>query len=315
MRYTVDVTSALSFGEDPNTLETSGDRIQQHLALIFPMFMKRILSPFAHWQWLRLPADRRLDEALAAVQAHIDRLILGARQWRREHPFEPSRNLLDAFLDDADLPGSGIADATVRANVLTMLLAGEDTTAHALAWTLLYLAGDRALQDELHAQASAAFGTAEVCPDIDTVRGLELFEAAVTEALRLRPVAPVQFFAPIEDTVVGGVQVDRGTTMFFINAPALHDARNFHQPTRFDPYRWLRKDEEAAHHARAFVQFGAGPRVCPGRHLAGLEMRLVLSMLMRHFRIELAVPAQDVREVLALTMGPDRLPVRLIPRS
>jgi cytochrome P450 len=314
MRYTVDVTSALSFGVDPNTLEVGQDRIQQHLAAIFPVFMQRILSPFTRWHWLPLPADRRLKRALTAVQHHIDGLIVGARTWRHGHPQASPRNLLDSFLDEADRPGSGISDATVRANVLTMLLAGEDTTAHALAWTMYYLAQHPHLQQELHEQAMAVLGAAEVCPDLDKLRALDLFEAAVTEALRLRPVAPVQFFAPLADTVIGGVQVPRGMTMFFINAPALHDPRHFHQPERYEPKRWLRTHGEGAHETRAFLQFGAGPRVCPGRHLAGLEMRLVLSMALKHFRIELAQPADRVREVLALTMGPARLGVRLLAR-
>jgi cytochrome P450 len=315
MRYTVDATSALSFGVDPNTLEMGQDRIQQHLAAIFPVFMQRILSPFARWHWLPLPADRRLARALVAVQRHIDGLMVGAREWRRENPQAAPRNLLDSFLDEADRPGSGISDATVRANVLTMLLAGEDTTAHALAWTMFYLAQQPRLQDELHELACSVLGASEVCPNLDKLRELDLLEAAVTEALRLRPVAPVQFFAPLADTVIGGVQVPRGMTMFFVNAPALNDPRHFHQPECYDPKRWLRSQGEGAHEPRAFVQFGAGPRVCPGRHLAGLEMRLVLSMALKHFRIELAEPADRVREVLALTMGPSRLRVRLVART
>ena len=65
------------------------------------------------------------------------------------------------------------------------------------------------------------------------------------------------------------------------------------------------------HDARAYVQFGAGPRVCPGRHLAGVELRLVLSMLARNFSMELAADPAEVKEVLAFTMMPSAMPVRL----
>jgi cytochrome P450 len=64
----------------------------------------------------------------------------------------------------------------------------------------------------------------------------------------------------------------------------------------------------------AYAQFGAGPRMCPGRFLAGVELRLVLSMLLRHFRLSLAVPPGEIREVMAFTMMPDRMPVRLQAR-
>ena len=69
-----------------------------------------------------------------------------------------------------------------------------------------------------------------------------------------------------------------------------------------------------AHEARAWVQFGAGPRVCPGRHLASQEIRLVLSMLMRHFRVEHTVDPASIGEFNAFTMMPTQLPLRLRPR-
>jgi cytochrome P450 len=66
---------------------------------------------------------------------------------------------------------------------------------------------------------------------------------------------------------------------------------------------------------RAYLQFGAGPRVCPGRHLATVEMRLALSMLMQSFTIELAIDPAKIQEVQAFTMVPDTMPVRLKPRE
>jgi len=69
------------------------------------------------------------------------------------------------------------------------------------------------------------------------------------------------------------------------------------------------------HNARAYAQFGAGPRVCPGRHLAGVELRLVLSMLARNFSVELASDAAAVNEVLAFTMMPSQLRVRMRLRT
>jgi cytochrome P450 len=73
--------------------------------------------------------------------------------------------------------------------------------------------------------------------------------------------------------------------------------------------------DEKAHDVRAYLQFGAGPRVCPGRHLATVEMRLALSMLMKSFTIELAIDPAKIREVQAFTMVPDTMPVRLRPRE
>jgi cytochrome P450 len=317
MRYTVDVTCTLAFGEDPNTIEREGNRIQQHLALIFPMIMKRVLTPFSRWRWLKLPADRRLDRSLAVVHQHVRELIEKARRRMRDEPSDTPRNLLEAMLAQRDAPGSGFSDEVVSANVLTLLLAGEDTTANSLAWSLFYLSADPALQDRLHHEARAAFGADPVCQQYEGIRALDRFEAVASEALRLRPVAPLVALEPLQDVVLRDVAVPARTVIYFLTRPGMMDPRHFHEPQRYDPERWLRPrgsdDEQAArpHETRAFLQFGAGPRVCPGRHLAAVEMRLVLSMLMHSFRVELAGEPADIREVLALSMMPSHMPVRL----
>jgi cytochrome P450 len=316
MRYTVDVTSALAFGEDPNTLERDGDRIQQHLAGILPMFMKRILMPVSYWHWFKLPADRKLDQDLAVVHAYVRDLIERTRQRMRDEPSDMPRNLLESFLQQRDEPGSGITDEVVSANVLTMLIAGEDTTANSIAWTLLLLAQEPGWQDRLHEEAVARLGQHAVCPDIEALRQLDLCEATVNEGQRMKPVVPIQSVEPTQDVTHDGVALPKGTAVYFINRPSLDSAEHFHEPTRFDPERWLRaRDAQPGpHNQRAFLQFGAGPRVCPGRHLAGVEMRLVMSMLMREFRIELACKPEEVQEVLAFTCTPSKMPIRLIRR-
>jgi cytochrome P450 len=313
MRYTVDVTCALAFGEDPDTLGCDGDRIQHHLAEIFPGYMRRLLTPWSYWRWFRLPRDRRLDRSLAAVHAHVADLVARARGRRAERGEGAPAHLLDALLDAASLPDSGVDDAVVAANVLTLLLAGEDTTAHSLAWTLPFLASDPAMQDRLHAEARAALGESAVCPGYDALRGLDLCEAAVNEAQRLQPVIGFLSFDAVEACELGGLSLPKDARIYVLMEPAQHDGMNFHEPARYDPDRWLRPREAqpGAHEPRGFLQFGAGPRVCPGRHLAGVEMRLVVSMLARSFRVELACERSAIRERCMFTIGPDRMPVRL----
>jgi cytochrome P450 len=312
-RYAVDVTSTLAFGEDTNTLEQEGDRIQQHLALIFPQVLQRVMTPFSHWKLLRLPADRRLDRALAAVHAHAHACIARARARLADADPAAPRHALEAML--LRQQALALSDEDIVANVITLLLGGEDTTAHSLAWTMMFLAADRPLQDRMHPQARAVLGAAAVCPDPAAVHRLEGFEHLAMESLRLKPVVPYNVFEPVADTVVGGVRVPARTKLFFINRPALMDPARFAEPERYHPDRWRGGAGTAAHDVRAFLGFGAGPRVCPGRHLATVEMRLVLSMLLNHFELELAVDPSTIEEVSALTMLPSAMPVRLHPRG
>ncbi|MCP3716184.1 cytochrome P450 [Paraburkholderia sp. CNPSo 3281] len=100
-------------------------------------------------------------------------------------------------------------------------------------------------------------------------------------------------------------------------SPPMLAARHYSQPGRFDPERWLRGHaggDARVHDPRAWVQFGAGPRVCPGRHLAAMEMRLVLSTLMNRFKVKLAADPSTIEEITAFAMVPSRMPVRLALR-
>lgn len=315
VRFTVDVTTALAFGEDPNTLEQQGDVIQDHLALVFPTIFARINAPFPYWRTFRLPRDRRFDRAMQAINAHVDTLIERARRRMRDDPSPAPRNVLEAMLAARDEPDSGLDDAVVRANVLTLLLAGEDTTAHTLAWTLYFLAQDGARQDQLHAAAREVLGEAPVCPDFEGVRRLDAFEALAHEATRFKPIVPLIFLEPLADVELAGVRLPAGTPLFFVLRPAMLDERHFAGAGEFRPERWAAGHGLQPHDMRAYVQFGAGPRVCPGRHLAGVEIRLVLSMLARHFTLQLAVEPAAIREVMAFTMMPSEMPVRLSLRA
>lgn len=315
VRYTVDVTTALAFGEDPNTLEQEGNLIQEHLALVFPTINARMNAPFPYWRYVKLPGVRRFDRAMAAINQHVERLVERARQRIREQPAAAPRNVLEAMLAAADEPGSGITDAEVSANVLTLLLAGEDTTAHTLAWTIYFLSQDAARQAQLAEAARAVLGDSPVCPAFEGVRELDAFEALANEATRFKPIVPLLFLEPLADVELAGVAVPRGTPLFFVLRPAMLDDRHFAHAAEFRPERWAAGHELQPHDMRAYAQFGAGPRVCPGRHLAAVEIRLVLSMLTRNFSMRLAVDPKAVREVLAFTMMPSAVPVRLTERG
>lgn len=125
---------------------------------------------------------------------------------------------------------------------------------------------------------------------------------------------PIIFLEPLTDVVLGDVELPAGTPMFFLLRPAMLDERRFGDALTYRPDRWSHDHPAGAHDTRAYLQFGAGPRVCPGRHLAAVEVRLVLSMLLAQFRVSLAADPASVREVLAFTMTPDAMPVRLQTR-
>jgi cytochrome P450 len=312
VRFTVDATTALAFGEDPNTIEESGNVIQEHLAEIFPTMMKRINAPIPLWRYFKLPSDRKFDRSLHAIHRHVESLIERSRRRMREQPSDNPRNLLEAMLDAASLPDSGITDEVIVANVMTLLLAGEDTTAHSLAWTMFFISQDMSLQSRLHKASADAFGSLQICPAFEDIKKLDLFESVTQEASRFKPVVPLMYLEPVVDVVLGNVSLPSGTPLFFMLRPSMLDSRHFGRPDEFLPERWSPGHLEVQpHDSKAYAQFGAGPRVCPGRYLAAIEMRLVLSMLSRNFSLELATSPDSIKEIAAFTMMPNTMPVRL----
>ena len=174
------------------------------------------------------------------------------------------------------------------------------------------MCADLALQTRLRTEALARLGAARICPTFEDVAHLDLFEATAHEATRLKPIIPLIYLEPLTDVVLGGIALPAGTPLFFLLRPSMQDDRHFGRPAEFLPERWSTGHAQVQpHDTRAYTQFGAGPRVCPGRHLAGVQLRLVLSMLARNFSVELAANPETIGEVMAFTMKPGSMPVRL----
>ena len=322
MRYTVDTIAGLAFGAEVNTLESNGHVIQQHLDKIFPALFKRILSPVATWRFFRSSADRQLERSIAEVNAAVTGFVQQARARMqtdpalREHP----RNLLEAMIAAADLPESGIDDEQVAGNVLTMLLAGEDTTANTLAWMihLLWL-NPEALSRAAEEVRSVVRDQAN--PTFDEMAQLDYVEACAHETMRLKPVAPILPLQAVHDVTVGDVRVPAGVIIQNIMRSDSVSDSHLPRATAFEPERWLAGVDGpgalASAAKRISMPFGAGPRICPGRYLALLEMKMAIAVLLGNFEIEnVATPdGGEAREQLAFTMQPVGLRMRLRARA
>lgn len=321
MRYTVDTIAGLAFGAEVNTLASDADVIQNHLNRIFPALFKRIFSPLPWWRWFPSAQDKALKRSVLEVNAAVDGFIaqartrLAAEPALREHP----RNLLEAMLVAADQPGSGIDDAQVAGNVMVMLLAGEDTAANTIAW-MIHL-----LWQHPQALARATEEVRRVCGDARTltpeqVAQLDFVEACAHETMRLKPVAPQNALQALRDTVLGNVQIEAGTIVMAVMRHDSVSEQHVPQAALFLPERWLAQGgptAQANSAKRISMPFGAGPRVCPGRHLAMLEMKVALATLLGHFEIEQVGTAdgEPPRELLQLAMGPVGLHMRLRERQ
>jgi cytochrome P450 len=314
--FTVDVTSALAFGHDLNTLERGESELQAHIQRVFAMSARRLIVPVRYWRWFKLPADRAVERSLAELQRAVLGFMDQARRRIAERPElrEAPENFLESMIAAQESDGT-FTDEEIVGNVFTLLLAGEDTTAHTMAWTIWFLCRNADVQERWAEEAREILGEDELPADYNTVGQFRYGEAVLRESMRLRPVAPLIGVEPLHDTIVADTYVPAGTRLLLLTRFAGREAVD--RGDEFDPQRWLEDGDAdgAAPDQKSFLPFGAGPRFCPGRNLAFLESKTGLAMIARSFELELDSSAGPVTELFSFTAVPQGLRVRLRERA
>lgn len=327
MRYSVDVTASLAFGIDVNTIQQPHNALQEHLDKLFPMLMRRMNAPFPYWRYIRLPVDRTFDRHLAAGHAAVRTFVQTARDRIATNPAlaEHPTNLLEAMLTAHDADGGTLSEAEVAGNVFTMLLAGEDTTANTLAWSLYLLHTHPQAWQAVVEEVDAFLGADVIPRSIQTASGLATIEDCSNESMRLRPVAPLGYLENNTPTEIEGIALPAGTFVLCAMRSGAVDANTALDAAEFRPSRWRVATAVADNAAgagdrqliAASMPFGAGPRICPGRYLAMLEMKMVLATIARNYQL-VEVGTEDgapPREHMAFAMSPVGLRMKISART
>ena len=256
------------------------------------------------------PGRRRLRHTMAYFEGVTDEII-AMRRRRLAHSAEAPDDLLTLLLRALD-PATGrpMSVAEVRANILTFLSAGHETTANALAWSAFLLSQSPEWTARVRAEADA-----ELSGDRNgLLERLVVTRAVVEEALRLYPsIAALSRSAECADTL-GETRLDPGT-LIVIAPYILHRHRALWvEPDLFDPTRFL-GPAKANIPRFAYLPFGVGPRTCIGSSFALQEATLVLARLVQRFDMQLASDAK-VWPLQKITLRPaSGLPMRISPRS
>jgi cytochrome P450 len=252
-----------------------------------------VFFPLArHALVLPIPIATRYRAARARLDAVVFGIIAERRRARAAGEAEGD-DLLAMLLDatDPEDPGATpMSDAQLRDEVMTLFLAGHETTAAALTWTWVLLATAPDAEARLHAELDAVLGrgAAARAPTFDDLPRLPYTRMVLAEAMRLRPPAYAVGRLCTERTTVGGFTIEPGWGV--VTSPWLvhHDARWWPEPERFLPERWATEDAERPR--LAYFPFGAGPRLCIGEQFAWTEAMLVLATLARRWRVRVAEP-------------------------
>lgn len=269
----------------------------RRLARAVAALQEGVIRPQFIPRWL--PTPHRLLELhwRSVVDAEVYAII--------DAPATPRDALLFDLKAATDEQGR-MSRKQLRDEVVTLFLAGHETTALALTWAIylvsLHPEVDGALVDEVRAVAGDAPLRVEHVPSLD------LTERVLKEAMRLYPPVYVIPRVCAERVKIGSYFIPKGAEIWLWPYFSQHDARYFARPERFDPNRFL-PDGEHAKHPRAYLPFGAGSRACVGRHFAMLEAVIALASIVRRFRLT-PVDGRPLRPHPRITLAPAR-PLRM----
>lgn len=268
--------------------------------------VSRFARPVFIPDWVPLPGHLRYRRGLRLIDAIVARVI----DERRAGAGEPD-TLLAVLQDARDENGAAMSDRQLRDEVITFLLAGHDTTALTLSWTLHLLGRHPEIDARLGAHIDEIL--AGNSPTYADLPRLAYAEHVVTEAMRLFPPAWIIGREARRDCVIGGYPVRAGTGIA-ISPWVLHrDPRHFADPGEFRPERW-QGDLMKRLPRFAFMPFGGGPRICIGNRFAMAEAVLILAVLIQRFRF---VTDRDrhVVPIPSMTLRPQGgIPARLVSR-
>lgn len=313
MAFTIDVTTAIAFGYELDTINNKADSFQEHLECIFPMINERVTAPIPIWRVIQRKKDKKLITSLETIEKIIYQFIEDARNRLEKTPELKSNltNFLEALLsDDNEVP---FTNEEIYGNIFTMLLAGEDTTSNSISWAIYFLALNPEVVRKIREEANMVYGKSELPKTSKELLKLKYANAVVQETIRLKPTTPQLYMEALEDVTIENVEIAKSTKIILQTKVAQTEETYFSNPNVFSPERWLKSEcpMHQNHSPEMMKAFGGGARFCPGMKLAINEMVILISMLCKHFDFSMTVNPEDVREQFSFTMYPDNLFIKL----
>lgn len=293
MQLTLSIISQALFtretGRDADTVSRAATTLVEHLGWKF-------VTLFPPPDYLPTPRNLRYRRAIRDLDEIVYRII----GERRRHPAEAS-DLLAMLLEVRDEDtGEGMTDKQLRDEVMTMYLAGHETTAVALAWTFYLLSKHPAVERQLRAEVTATLnGRTPTMADLPT---LPYTRRVIDESMRLYPPAWAISRRNLRADEIGGYHIPANSFVFFSPYVMHRHPAYWDNPEGFDPERFT-AEQEKGRPRYAYFPFGGGPRQCIGNIFALTEAQLILVMVMQQYRLAL-VPGQTIEPAPLVTLRP-----------
>ncbi len=290
MTLALGIVNKTLFGMD---VRAQSDRIGELMHTILEGANDRLIRYAPFWERLTHSRAHRERAAREELFAIVERIIA-------EHRNMPDNgDLLSMLLAARDDDGQPMSDRQLRDEVITLFIAGHETTANLLAFALWLVSENRHIEDKLLREIATLSGTP---PAVADLAKLPYVEMTLKEAMRLYPPAAGAAREPIHDLEMAGYRIPRGAQILISSYSMHRDPALFVEPDKFDPERFS-AEREAAIPKFAYLPFGGGPRVCIGNAFAMMEARLALTTMLQRYQFSLA-PNTRVQTEQLFTIRP-----------
>ena len=302
MHLTLGIVAKTLFDAD---ISREAEEVDAALVVLMNKFLRQAGLALLLPSWVPLPTSRLLQRAVG----RLDKVIYGIIE-RRRSSGQMSGDLLSVFLQVQDEEGVGMTDRQLHDEIMTLFLAGHETTANVLSWTWFLLGRNPEAEEKLAEELKRVLGGRIPTP-ADLPR-LVYTDMLLRESMRLYPPVWVIGRRALAPFRLGEYELPANTNVLISQLILHRDARYFPEPEKFDPDRWSANDPRAASLPRfAYFPFGGGPRVCIGAGFAMMEAVLLLATIAQQFRVRIA-PGQKVAMQTTVTLRPrNGIPVTL----
>jgi cytochrome P450 len=291
-RLTLEVVVKTLFNSD---VSNDADHVGQTLSEIVRPFASQATLKWILDNRLPTPGHRRYFNAVAEIDRIVFRIIAERRASKSDQG-----DLLSMLLQAQDEDGSQMTDSQLRDEVMTLFLAGHETTALALSWTWYLLATHPEAEKKFHRELDEVLQGRT--PTVGDLQKLTYTDMIVKETLRLYPPAYAVGREALEDTEIGGFRVPKKSQIFAFQWVTHRDERYFVNPDTFEPERWTPERAEQIP-KYAYFPFGGGPRQCIGNYFAMMEIVLLLATIGQRFKFSLQ-PDHKVEVLPVLSLRP-----------
>jgi len=270
--------------------------------------MFHMTHPITLPQWMPTPRNIKTNQAYDLLNVTINDIIESRRA-----TMEDKGDLLSMLLLSQDENGEQMSDRQIRDEAMTLFLAGHETTANTLTWTLYLLSEHPEIRETLLAEIDSVLGDRRAT--MDDLNNLTYTEQVIKESMRLYPPAWIGTRIVKDEAVtLSKVTAEKDTILIFSQYLTHRDPQLWDNPETFDPSRWT-PEAEKSRHKFAYFPFGGGPRVCIGNHFAMMEAKLLLATILQRTTVDLVAGTEVIPEPVITLRPTGGLPMTIKQRQ